>query len=127
MMEKPAATATAATAPRAAGGGGKWKARFGLGRRNSKKNIIIKANAGAPAPEEPDNGEARKRGLVINSKNKSPDKKSLLNRNSNNNHKLSIKTDFRKESRDASDTSNPQSPAAYSHDSYLTMEVRKRI
>jgi hypothetical protein len=94
---------------------GKWKSRFGLGRRTSQKNKILLAGG----PEEPDNGEARnltaKRNQRVGGKG---DKKQ---QQKGGNRKLNIKTDFRKESRDASDTSNPQSP--YSNDSYLAAEV----
>lgn len=93
----------------------RWKNRLGFGRK-SKANLVLTA----PAPEEPDSGEARslmaKRAQRLAAK---PEKK----KGGNMIRKLQIKTSFRKESRDASDTSpsNPQSP--YSNDSVLTIEV----
>ncbi len=95
----------------------RWKNRLGFGRK-SKANLVLNA-----APEEPDSGEARslmaKRAQRLAAK---PDKK----KGGNMIRKLQIKTSFRKESRDASDTSpsNPQSP--YSNDSFLTVEVSPR-
>lgn len=92
----------------------RWKNRLGFGRK-SKANLVL--NAPTP-PEEPDSGEGRslatKRAQRLAAK---PEKK----KGGNMIRKLHVKTSFRKESRDASDTSNPQSP--YSNDSVLTVEV----
>lgn len=93
--------------------GGKWKARFGLGRRNSKP------------PEEADDGEARslsaKRNQRLGSKNES--RKSAAAAAGGMIRKINIKTSFRKESRDAQESSqsNPQSPFS-EDDSFVTVE-----
>lgn len=123
---------------------GTWKSRFGLGRRSSQKNKLLNAMAadaavaGAP-PLEPDHGAGRtlfggagagaaatNRGTPRNNNNKG-NKSNAGKRGTSSSfmQKLHIKTEFRKESRDASDTSNPQSPnhSNNDHDSYLSIEV----
>lgn len=89
-------------------GSGKWKARFGLGRKNNK------------VPEESDNGEARslsaKRNQRLNGKTEKQKSGSMI-------RKLNVRTSKNVESRDAQESSpsNPQSP--FSDDSFVTVEV----
>ena len=99
---------------RSKNGGGKWKARFGLGRRNSK---------GAP-PVEEDNGEARSLSAKRNQRLTTPKEKKT---SGSFMRKLNVKTETPRgknaESRDAQESSpsNPQSPL--SDESFMSVEV----
>lgn len=93
----------------------KWKSRLGFGR---KKAVTGNNKAFFSTPVEADNGEARS---LSTKRNQRLQQKSEKKRGGNMIRKLQIKTRNMRESRDASDTSNPQSP--YSNDSY---EVSKK-
>eukprot|EP00934_Nitzschia_sp_Nitz4_P003432 Nitzschia sp. Nitz4//scaffold28_size193895//74149//77043//NITZ4_001650-RA/size193895-augustus-gene-0.306-mRNA-1//-1//CDS//3329545937//3422//frame0 len=91
---------------------GKWKPRWGIGRRNKK----------ATSPEEPDHGDSRR---LSNTKRNQHIKGTIAptvapTTPQGKLFKKSVKPGNAKESRDASDTMNPQSP--FSNDSFGTDE-----